>query len=137
VTTGVAGETFYDTATLTVGPKGSPTPKGTVTYNFYSGTCIGTLISSKTVTLSGGSVPNSQTVGPLKSGYYSFQATYKSTNGYPTISSKCTTAALETLTVTSVYPLGVLGVLGPILALGAFFLVTKKSLYSRKAVSLN
>jgi hypothetical protein len=132
VTTGILGETFYDTAALTVAPSGGPTPTGTVTYNFYSGTCSGTLISSTTVTLSGGTVPQSQTVGPLKPGFYSFQATYTSTNGYPTTSSVCTTAALETLLVTSVYPLGVFGVLTPLLALGAFIFFTKKSLPTRK-----
>ena len=60
-TTGALGEQVYDTATVA----GTPfTPTGTVTYNFYNTASpvygVSAPVSTQTVTLSGGSVPNSR-----------------------------------------------------------------------------
>jgi CSLREA domain-containing protein len=72
----VAGASAYGTATVTPGGSG-PTPTGSVTYTFYSGsTCTSTVVGTSTATLSGGSVPKSSTVGPLGAGTYSLSASY-------------------------------------------------------------
>ena len=71
----VTGASAYDTSTVT--GDGIVTPSGTVTYSFFSnGTCAGTATSTQTVTLAGGTVPNSASQGPLAAGSYSFDATY-------------------------------------------------------------
>ena len=71
----VTGASAYDTSTVT--GDGIVTPSGTVTYSFFSnGTCAGTATSTQTVTLAGGTVPNSASQGPLAAGSYSFEATY-------------------------------------------------------------
>ena len=90
--TEVTGATAYDTSTVT-GVEGF-TPTGTVTYTLYSGgTCTrGTtsdtapsahaVISTDTVTLAGGIVPNSSTTSPLGAGSYSYGAVYSGDSNY-------------------------------------------------------
>jgi len=133
---GTLGDSFYDTATLHW--SGTPAPTGTVTYRYYSGgTCAsvdeitGTVDGNAwpyvvTVT-STGSVPDSAVVLPLKPGTYSFMAVYSGDLNYVGSSSTCTSAALESFVVTSVFPIGILGVLTPLAALGAFALLSRKN----------
>jgi hypothetical protein len=86
--TEATGASAYDTATVT-GTAGF-TPTGTVTYTFFTnGTCSGTGSSAGMVTLSGGTVPNSSTEGPLATGAYSFQATYSGDGNYIGSTSSC------------------------------------------------
>jgi len=133
---GTLGDSFYDTATLHW--TGTPTPTGTVTYHYYSGgTCasvdeITGMVDGNTwpyvVTVtSTGSVPDSAAVLPLKPGTYSFMAVYSGDSNYVGSSSTCTSAALESFVVTSVFPIGILGVLAPLAALGAFALLSKRN----------
>ena len=70
------GSSVYDTATITHAH--DITPTGTVTYTFYgNGDCTGSGTGAGTVTLTAsGTVPNSDTQGPLTAGSYSFQAAY-------------------------------------------------------------
>ena len=81
--TGALGEQVYDTATVTGAPF---TPTGTVTYYFYatSSPVYGTTTpsSTQTVTLSGGSVPNSATTAALTAGSYSFIGVYSGDSNY-------------------------------------------------------
>src|SRR5262249_283161 len=66
------GTSVYDTATLT----GASSPTGTVTYEFFS-TIDGTGPPvDQTVTLSGGTVPNSADTAALAAGAYSYVAVY-------------------------------------------------------------
>jgi hypothetical protein len=71
----LAGSAFHDTATVTT--TGSFTPTGTVTYTLYTArtNCTGAN-STQSVTLVGGSVPNSASSGPLAAGSYSYDAKY-------------------------------------------------------------
>jgi len=133
---GTLGDSFYDTATLDW--TGSQTPTGTVTYHYYSG---GTCASADEITglvdvntwpyevavTSTGSVPDSPSVTPMVPGTYSFMAVYSGDSNYAGSSSTCTSASLESFVVTSVFPIGVLGVLTPLAALGAFVLFSRKN----------
>ncbi len=81
--TGAYGEKVYDTATVT-GTLGTPT--GTVTYNFYNtaNPVYGTIlpVSTKTVTLTGGNVPNSALTAGLTAGSYAYIAVYSGDSNY-------------------------------------------------------
>src|SRR6266566_869641 len=98
------GASAYDTATVAGGPTA---PTGTVTYTFYAnGACSGSGSSAGTVTLTtNGSVPNSNTVGPLAVGSYSFQAVYSGDGNYAGSASSCEpmTVKASTTTRTSVF----------------------------------
>jgi hypothetical protein len=77
------GSSVYDTATVS----GSPfTPTGTVTYYYYNTATptygVTTPVTTQTVTLSGGVVPNSSTVGPLMAGSFSFIGVYSGDSNY-------------------------------------------------------
>ncbi len=87
--TEVTGAKAYDTAT--VSHSDSVTATGTVTYTFYSsGNCSGTSTNAGTVTLtSNGTVPNSDTQGPLQAGSHSFQAVYSGDTNYSPSTSSC------------------------------------------------
>ena len=96
--TEVTGASAYDTSTVS-GVSGF-TPTGTVTYSFFAnGTCTGSAISTQTVSLVGGIVPDSSTVGPLAAGSYSFDATYNGDSNYPVLPSSC-----EPFTITKAMP---------------------------------
>ncbi|HEX4161257.1 MAG TPA: hypothetical protein VHZ05_02095 [Acidimicrobiales bacterium] len=72
----------YDTSTVSGGIVGF-VPTGTVTYSFFTnGTCTSTPASTQDVTLSGGSVPNSDTTAQLAAGSYSFDAVYGGDSNY-------------------------------------------------------
>jgi uncharacterized repeat protein (TIGR01451 family) len=73
------GSSVYDTATLGNLVTGE-TPTGQVQYTFFTnGNCSGTGTSAGLKTLNAdGSVPNSDTQGPLAAGAYSFNAQYLS-----------------------------------------------------------
>ena len=77
------GESVHDTATVTGTPSGF-TPTGTVTYKFYhapfDGT--GTPITTQTVTLSDGTVPDSAATAALAAGSYSYIAVYSGDSNY-------------------------------------------------------
>ena len=93
--TDVLGEQVYDTATVS----GTPfTPTGTVTYYFYTtaSPVYGTTTpsSTQTVTLSGGSVPNSSTTAMLTAGSYAFIGVYSGDSNYAGF-----TGAVEPLTI--------------------------------------
>ncbi len=140
VTTGKAPASVYDTAYLIFsgGPPGQEAPTGSVFYTLYTGkTCEGTVLGTSFVTVKGGAglggystqeevVPNSTTFAGLAPGSYSFEATYTSNNGYPSSSSTCTSAYLESFVVTPFYPIGVLSVLTPLIALAAFVMLSKR-----------
>jgi hypothetical protein len=86
--TEVTGASAYDTVGLA--GVGGYTPTGTVTYSLFSGsTCAGSPTASSTVTLSGGSVPNSPASGPLGPGSYSYQAVYSGDGTYPSGTGPC------------------------------------------------
>jgi hypothetical protein len=84
----VTGASFHDTTTV-VGASGIPT--GTVIYSlFTNGTCLGTSVSTQTVSISlSGAVPNSTPTGPLAPGSYSFDATYSGDPTYAPGTSLC------------------------------------------------
>ena len=92
---GLYFEKVYDTASVTATPF---TAMGTLTYYFYNtatpvyGTT--TPVTTQTVNLSGGSVPNSANTASLAVGSYSYIAVYSGDNNYTTY-----TAAAETLTI--------------------------------------
>jgi hypothetical protein len=95
--TGLSGESVKDTATVTAT---SFTPGGTVTYTFYPTlTGTGTPISTQTVTLVGGLVPNSAPTGALMPGGYSYVAVYSGDSNY-----KGSTSAVEPLTIIATTP---------------------------------
>jgi uncharacterized repeat protein (TIGR01451 family) len=75
------GSSVYDTTTLGNLVDGK-TPTGKVQYTFFTnGDCSGTGSSAGLVTLNAdGTVPNSNTEGPLSAGDYSFEAQYLSGN---------------------------------------------------------
>ena len=81
--------TAYDTSTVT-GISTFPVT-GTVTYSFFTnGICTAPAASTQTVTMSGGTVPNSASTAPLAAGNYSFDAVYSgSTNYHPSAVSSC------------------------------------------------
>ncbi|HEV2413962.1 MAG TPA: hypothetical protein VGX27_04085, partial [Candidatus Dormibacteraeota bacterium] len=87
--TETTGSSAYDTATVT--PSNGFTATGTVTYTFFSnGICSGTGTGAGTVTLTvSGSVPKSNTEGPLANGNYSFQAVYSGDNNYAGSTGAC------------------------------------------------
>jgi hypothetical protein len=92
------GSSVFDTATVTPSSSGFPTPTGTVTYYFYDTNTpiFGTTmpVSTKTVAIGNGLVPDSQNTGALTPGSYSFIATYSGDSIY--IGTKST---IEPLTV--------------------------------------
>ena len=101
------GASAYDTAT--VGPEqDSQVITGTVTYSFFTnGSCATTGDAAPitdTVTLSGGTVPNSSTEGPLAAGSYSFLASYSGDSNYAPAIGGCEplTVGKAATTVTSV-----------------------------------
>ena len=86
------GSSVYDTATVSHSESFEPT--GTLTYTFYkSGACTtGSAVGTpQVVTVSGGTVPNSATQGPLTAadGPYAFQATYSGDGNYVGGASDC------------------------------------------------
>jgi hypothetical protein len=93
------GTSVHDTATVTINPAGTPpfTIGGTVTYHFYnSADCstgeFGSLNSKtwpQTVTMSGGTVPNSQSTGALPAGFYGFKAVYNGNSNYNGSTGSC------------------------------------------------
>lgn len=114
--TAVTGDTFHDTATVTVNgasvasvatrgerarqlvgdqEAGPVSPSGTLTYYFFGDgvTCSSDNIQKATadpVTLkSDGSVPNSSSVGPLGAGSYNFLAVYGGDANYSSSTSSC------------------------------------------------
>ena len=99
--TGVLGESVYDTATVTGTP--SFTPTGTVTYNFYNTAApvLGTTtpVTTETVTMTGGTVPNSSATAALAAGSYSYIAVYSGDSNYNGSSSD-----VEPLTVPAAAP---------------------------------
>jgi GDSL-like Lipase/Acylhydrolase family len=77
----VTGASAYDTATVTGNAGVAPT--GTVTYSFFTnGSCSAAPSTTQSVTLNTGVVPNSDTVGPLDAGSYSFDAVYNGDGNY-------------------------------------------------------
>ncbi|HVB95927.1 MAG TPA: pentapeptide repeat-containing protein [Nitrososphaerales archaeon] len=106
--TEVTGAAAYDTSVVTGAAPAQPT--GTVTYIFYSGSgsCTGAGTTS-TVMITAGAVPNSQAVGPLGAGSYSFQVSYSGDDNYLGSMSTCeqfTVAAAATMTASTVYDAG-------------------------------
>ncbi len=94
------GEKVYDTATVS----GTPfTPTGTVTYYFYNtaspvyGTT--TPVSTQTVTLSSGLVPNSATTAALTAGSDAFIGVYSGDSNY-----KSSVGAVEPVTINKASP---------------------------------
>jgi hypothetical protein len=87
--TEVSGAKAYDTAN--VSQSDGFTATGTLTYTFYrDGNCSGTTTDAGTVTLTGsGTVPTSDTQGPLQAGSYSFQAMYSGDSNYSPSTSSC------------------------------------------------
>ncbi|MDA8379734.1 MAG: hypothetical protein M0020_02725 [Actinomycetota bacterium] len=86
------GSSVCDTATVSHSESFEPT--GTLTYTFYkSGACTtGSAVGTpQVVTVSGGTVPNSATQGPLTAadGPYAFQATYSGDGNYVGGASDC------------------------------------------------
>jgi hypothetical protein len=101
------GSSAYDTAT--VRPEQDDTViTGTVTYSFFTnGSCASNGDSAPitdTVTMSGGTVPNSSTEGPLGAGSYSFLASYSGDSNYAPAIGGCEplTVGKAATTVTSV-----------------------------------
>jgi hypothetical protein len=86
--TETTGASAFDSSTVS-GVSGF-TPTGTVTYKFWdNGSCTGSAVSSSTTTLSGGSVPNSPSTGPLGAGSYGFLATYSGDSNYTGSTEPC------------------------------------------------
>ncbi len=83
------GSSVYDTATIT--QSDGLTPTGTVTYTFYlGGDCSGAAIDAGILPLNGdGTVPDSNTQGPLQAGSYSFLAAYSGDANYTASTSTC------------------------------------------------
>ena len=94
-----AGSSVLDTATVAGVP--GVTPTGTVTYTFFpNDTCAVPGTPAGTVTLDEtGSVPNSDTQGPLSAGSNSFQAAYSGDANFTGSTSAC-----EPLTITQAAP---------------------------------
>jgi len=87
--TETTGASAYDTASVTV--PGPAVATGTVTYTFYANNaCSGPGSPAGDVSLtSTGSVPNSNTQGPLAAGSYSFQDFYSGDSNYSNSTSPC------------------------------------------------
>jgi hypothetical protein len=86
--TETVGATADDTATLTA--VSGFTATGTVTYTFFTnGTCAGAPAAIDTVTLSGGTVPDSAPTGALTSGPHGFNATYSGDSNYQAVTAGC------------------------------------------------
>jgi uncharacterized repeat protein (TIGR01451 family) len=105
--TEATGASAYDTASVT-GQVGSIVPTGTVSYTFFTNaTCSGNGSDAGTVTLKpDGSVPNSNTVGPLAAGNYGFRATYSGDANYTGSTGTCEPFSLgltSTSTTTTVF----------------------------------
>jgi hypothetical protein len=82
------GASAYDTAAVSA--IGAVVPTGSMTYDlFTNGTCAGNASSSRQVTLSNGSVPNSSATGALAPGSYSFQADYSGDASFRPSASAC------------------------------------------------
>ena len=82
------GSSAYDTAAVS-GVAGF-TPTGSVTYKFFTNSaCTAPPATTQTVTISGGSVPNSSTTAQLGAGSYSYDAGYGGDNNYGTSTSSC------------------------------------------------
>ena len=81
------GGSFHDTATLVAPPTGSPTPTGTVTFNFYKPgdtTCTGTVATTSTASLnSAGTTATSPDYKPPSTGTYRVVAAYSGDANYP------------------------------------------------------
>lgn len=94
------GTSVYDSAT--VGDQvGSLVITGTVTYSFFNnGSCNAPAASTQTVTMSGGTVPNSSATGALSAGSYAFQAVYNGDANYGTSTSTCENFIVGTSTPT-------------------------------------
>jgi len=105
----VTGASAY-AASLVSRARGGPLPSGSVSYNLYgNGTCSGSPVSTSTVGLSVGTVPNSAASGPLASGSYSFSASYSGDSYYDVSTSACAPfsvnqAPTQTAVVSSVNP---------------------------------
>ncbi len=103
----VTGASAYDTST--VSGVGAFTPSGTVTYTLFpNNSCsVGTGTPAGTVTIAGnGSVPQSDTEGPLAAGTYSFKAVYSGDANYSGSISSCepfTVAPGPSSTATTVF----------------------------------
>lgn len=84
------GSSVYDTATLQYG---GPIPTGTVTYTLLSGAsdCVaGTTVTTETVDVSDGTVPNSAETSILDTaGPYAFKVVYSGDENYPSGDSVC------------------------------------------------
>ena len=66
------------------------TPSGNVSYTFFDNdACTGSGTPAGTETLASGSAPQSDTLGPLAAGKYSFDATYSGDNDYIGSTSSC------------------------------------------------
>lgn len=86
--TETTGSEAQDTATVTGIPAFAPS--GTVTYTLYEGSsCSGTQISTETVKLSGGSVPDSSATAPLAAGSYSYIDHYSGDTNYTGSDGSC------------------------------------------------
>ncbi|HEV2414630.1 MAG TPA: Ig-like domain repeat protein, partial [Candidatus Dormibacteraeota bacterium] len=100
------GASAYDTATVTT--TDTIVATGTVSYTFFNnGSCSGAGTSAGTVTLTAsGSVPNSNSEGPLGAGSYSFQASYSGDSNYGGSTGPCepfTVNKANSNTATSVF----------------------------------
>jgi hypothetical protein len=97
-TTVASGTATFDTAVVAeVTPFA---PAGTVTYNFFSnGVCSGAPTSTQTVTLAGGTVPNS-TSQTLANGTYSYADSYSGDPNYQPATSVCEPFAVGTVNPT-------------------------------------
>ncbi len=84
----VQGASSYDTAKVS-GIAGF-TPTGTVTYTLYNGSaCTGKALSTRSVKLSGGSVPSSPKSGELAPGWFSYRVGYAGSGQYRASTSPC------------------------------------------------
>lgn len=95
----VVGSTDYDTAALS--NLNVYTPTGIVTYEYFTGTstCSGSYTYGDVVDLSGGNIPNSQTITFTAANSYSWQAVYSGDTNYMGATSAC-----EPLTVALASP---------------------------------
>jgi hypothetical protein len=82
------GSAAIDTAT--VSGRSGFVPTGSVTYSLFDGaSCSGTPLSTETVTLAGGNVPNSSATAALAAGPYSYQAVYSGDANYAPATGSC------------------------------------------------
>jgi hypothetical protein len=94
VPTAYVGDSFHDTATLTVSGDSAANPTGTVHYYFYTAAddCTGDYVASDGAvggTAASPTVGNSASTGPLGIGVYSFKAVYTGDSHYVGSSSDC------------------------------------------------